>query len=390
MSNLLTATRRALSDGVRQLLSRPIFLLLMIVVPLGGTWFLLDLMKSGLPKRLPTAMVDLDNTPTSRNITRNLDANELTAITYKSESYADAMTLLKQGKIYGFFMIPENFEANARSGHETTLTYYVNLSYFVPGSLSFKSFKTLAVTTSGQVVATTLVYAGMDQAKVSAMMQPVVTQQHCIGNPWTNYSIYLTNSFAPCLLQLIIFQITAFSILQEVKRGTSIRWMQRAGNNAIVACFGKLAPQFVIFTVIGLAIQSIMYGYWHFPLNGSVWGMIIAMVLLVASSQAFALTVSIAIPDLRYALSVLSLTGILSFSIAGFSFPVDQMYGGVGIFSYILPIRYYFLIYINTALNGYPLYYVRWEYVIMILMLLSPYTVMWKLRRIALKPVYIP
>ncbi len=71
--------------------------------------------------------------------------------------------------------------------------------------------------------------------------------------------------------------------------------------------------------------------------------MVTAMLLFIAASQAFALTICSIIPNLRFALSILSLIGILSFSIAGFSFPVEQMYGGVGIFSYILPIRYYFL-----------------------------------------------
>ena len=39
------------------------------------------------------------------------------------------------------------------------------------------------------------------------------------------------------------------------------------------------------------------------------------------------------------------------------------MYGGIAIFSYIVPIRYYFLIYIDQALNGIPIYYSRFYYV---------------------------
>lgn len=215
-------------------------------------------------------------------------------------------------------------------------------------------------------------------------------QEHCIGNPWLNYSIYLSNSFLPCLLELIIFQITAFSILQEVKRGTSIQWIKDAGGSIVMACFGKLAVQFVIFSLVGLAMQGILYGFCGFPLNGSVAAMVAAMLLLVASSQAFALFIVAVIPNLRFALSILSLTGILAFSIAAFSFPVENMYPAVGIFSYLLPIRYYFLIYINVALNGYELYYCRWDFIAMIFFLLLPLTMLWKLKRYSLRPVYIP
>ena len=386
----MSSIRKALIDGIKQLTSRPIYILGMIVVPMFVAFFFLDLMDEGLPLKAPTAIVDLDNSSASRNVTRNLSASELVSLDYRPVSYDEAMKLLKSGDIFGFFMIPRNFQADAAAGRETTITYYCNMAYFVPGTLSFKSFKQTAVTSSGGIAKVTLVSAGLSEDLVGTMLQPVTTQEHPIGNPWTNYSIYLSNSFVPCLLQLIIFQFTAFSILQEIKRGTSVQWMNDAGGSILVACAGKLIPQFVIFSVVGLAIQSMLYGYWGFPVNGSMWGMIVAMLLLVASSQAFALLVSSLIPNLRFALSILSLLGILSFSLAGFSFPVENMYPMVGVFAYIIPVRYYFLIYINTGLNGYELYYVRWEYIAMLLFLLTPFTMLWKLKRSSLHPVYIP
>ncbi len=382
--------RKAIIDGFRQLVSRPIYLIVMVVVPMVTAWFLIDLMREGLPLQLPTAIVDLDHTTTSRRTVRNLAANELVDVVYSPETYHDAMELLRKGKIYGFFMIPSNFERDAVSGKETTITYYVNLAYYVPGSLSFKSFKQTAVTTTGGIMVTSLVSAGVDEGMIRNMIQPVVTQVHPYGNPWTNYSIYLSNSFIPCALQLIIFQITAFSFLQEIKRGSSIRWIQDAGGSIVKACFGKLIPQYLIFATVGMAMLGMLYGFSHFPLNWSTLGMVASMLLFIAASQAFALTICSIIPNLRFALSILSLIGILSFSIAGFSFPVEQMYGGVGIFSYILPIRYYFLIYINTALNGYELYYCRWEFVGLIVFLALPFTMLWKLKRYAYHPVYIP
>lgn len=384
------ALGRAFRDGVAQLCSRPIYILVMVVVPIFATFFFLDFMNEGLPLKLPSAIVDLDNSPLSRKVNRNLASSELISVEYKPQSYNEAMTLLNSGNIYGFFMIPRDFQRNAESGKSTTITFYTNMSYYVPGSLSYKGFKTIAVTASGEVVSSTLQNAGLRSETVSTLLQPVVTDVHPIGNPWSNYSIYLSNSFLPCLLQLIIFQITAFSILQEIKRGTSVRWIQDAGGSVWTACMGKLIPQYVIFLVVGLAMQGMMYGFWHFPLNGSVWGMIIGMMLLVAASQAFALFITCLIPNLRFALSILSLTGILSFSIAGFSFPVEDMYPAVGIFAYLLPVRHYFLIYINVALNGYEMYFCRWEYVYLILFLLPPVTMLWKLKRISLNPVYIP
>ncbi|MCM1022388.1 MAG: ABC transporter permease [Muribaculum sp.] len=380
----------SVAQGWKQLCSRPIYLIAMIVVPLMATLFFLDLMDEGLPLKLPSAVVDQDNTAVSRNVVRNLNASELTDIKYKVETYDEALKLMQAGKIYGFFMIPGNFQKDAESGKATTITYYTNMAYYVPGTLSYKSFKTMAVSTQGLISSSMLIDAGVSNSLVSTMLQPVVTDIHPLGNPWSNYSIYLSNSFLPCLLELLIFQITAFSILQEIKCGNSRRWLRTANNSIWRAVAGKLIPQFVIFTVVGLCIQGLLYGFWHFPLQGSVWAMAGAMVMLVFSSQMFALAITSVIPNLRLALSILSLTGILAFSIAGFSFPCEEMYGGVAIFAGLLPVRHYFLIYINVALNGYPVYFVRWQYVAMMLISMAPLAIIWKLKSESLKQIYIP
>lgn len=384
MNTLIKSLRR----GVSTLASRRIYIFMMFVVPLGCTFFFLSLMNEGLPLKIPVAMVDTDHSSLSRKIGRSLDAGELIDITMELESYHDAVAKVRSGEIFGFFYIPDDFQEEALSGRTPTLSFYSNMTVFVPGTLSYKGFKTIAVTTSGGIVKTTLSSVGVSDAE--SMIMPLGFDYHPIGNPWTNYSIYLSQSFLAAVMALLVMMTTVFSVCQEIKQATSPEWLRTAGGSMAVALAGKLLPQTVIFSAVGVAIQSVMFSYLHFPLNGSTAAMIFSMVLLVLSSQAFALVVTEWLPNLRIALSVVSLVGILSFSVAGFSFPVDKMYGGVAVFSYLLPVRYYFLIYIDQALNGIPLYYSRLYFVAMLVMVLLPLAGMRRLRRHCLTPVYVP
>ena len=184
--------------------------------------------------------------------------------------------------------------------------------------------------------------------------------------------------------------VTVFSICTEIKHGTSPKWLQTAGGHVSVALLGKLLPQTVVFSAVGVGLQAVLYGFLHFPLNNHAMHMIVAMILFVMACQALALAIVELIPNLRLSLSVCSLFGILCFSVAGFSFPVDQMYGGIGIFAYIFPIRYYFLIYIDQALNGIPIYYSRFYYVALLVFLLLPMLGLRRLRRHLENPVYVP
>lgn len=381
---------QAIRDGFHNLTSRRVYLTLLIAVPLLFTLFFINLMDEGVAVKVPSSVVDLDNSSLSRDVIRNLGSSELVDIVAKDESYHKAMEKVRSGKTYGFFMIPENFQRDAISGRTPTITYYCNLTYFVPGTMMFKGFKTTAVTTAGGLVQTNLVSRGLTENFAMATIQPVVVQQQSPGNPWMNYNYYLTDSFVPGIICLVVALVTAYSICDEIKRRNSRRWLERSGNSVVIALAGKLIPQGIVGVAVGLACQGIMYGFSHFPMNCSVWHMIWAMVLMVFASQAFAVTVCCLITNLRLAVSICSLTGILAFSLAAFSFPVDAMYPPIGIFSYILPVRYYFLIYIDQALNGIPLYYSRYYYIALIIFLLVPLGLLWKLKKRLEAEVYIP
>ncbi len=376
--------------GIMQLGSRRIYITMMIIVPVLFALFFMNLMHEGLPLKVPVGMVDMDHSSLSRRIGRSLNATELIDITADLESYHEAIEKVRSGELYGFFYIPSDFQDKAINGKTPTLTFYSNMTIFVPGSLSFKGFKTIAVTTAGAIVQTTLVSAGADSDTAGALIQPFNQDIHPIGNPWTNYSIYLCQSFIPAMMALLVMLMTTFSICQEIKQGTSVEWLASAKGNMALALAGKLLPQSVVFSAVGVFCQAMLFGYLHFPLNNHPLHMVFAMILLVLSSQAFAVVVTELLPNLRFSMSIVSLVGILSFSIAGFSFPVDKMYGGVAIFAYALPIRNYFLIYIDQALNGIHIYYSRIYYIVMLVTLLVPLLGLKHLKKHCLHPVYVP
>ena len=387
MSIGLKATMRR---EVGRLSSRRIYLFTMVLVPVLMALFFVDLLGPGLPLKIPSAIVDLDHSPMSRSISRSINSTELIDITQKLESYDAAMDATRKGEIFGFFIIPANFQSDAIAGRTPTLEYYTNMTYFVPGTLAYKGFKTVAVGTAGSMVRTTLVSAGADPATVGSLIQPLSVDIHPIGNPWTNYSYYLTPSFLAGLFALMIMLVTTFSITTEIKYGTSADWLATARGRMSVALFGKLIPQFVIWVVASMFMLSLLYGYRHFPMNGSMWSMVAATSLFVVASQAMGGLVASIVPNPRLSMTLAALTGILSFSFVGFSFPVQSMYGAIAIFSYLMPVRYYFLIYINEALNGVPLYYSRWFFVALIAFPFVCSMLIGRLKKACLQPVYVP
>ncbi len=376
--------------SVLQIVRRPIYWAAFFILPLFCFLFLTNLMEDGLPSKVPAAMVDKDGSSLSRSITQNLNGMQMVDLVENCNSFTDARHLMQEGKVFGYFLIPENFEADLMAGRKPVITFYTNMTYFVPASLLFKTFKTTALYTKAGVAMTVLESVGADPNQVATMLMPVNINARGINNPGLNYAIYLCNSFLPCTLQLMILLVTCFSLGQEIKYGTSVRLMQMARGSIVRALFAKLLPQTCIWMVIAIFMESWLFNINGFPMHGSWLWITLSELMFVLACQGLALFFFGVFPNLRLSLSISALTGILSFSIAAFSFPVESMYPAIGIFSWILPIRYNFLIYIDQALNGIHIYYSIIWFVAYIVFMVIPFTMLWKIKRSMLRPVYAP
>ena len=89
-------------------------------------------------------------------------------------------------------------------------------------------------------------------------------------------------------------------------------------------------------------------------------------------------------------MSFASLFGMIAFSIVGFSFPVLGMDPTLQALSDLFPLRHYFLIYVDQALNGRDLFYSWSEYVWLAGFLILPFLIGKNLKNALLYFKYIP
>ena len=369
---------------------RPLYLFCMIIAPVFCYLFFTTLMANGLPTDLPAGVVDLDNTSTTRNIIRNLDAFQQTHIVAHYPSAMEARKAIQRGEIYSFYYIPEGTTEATLASRQPKVSFYVNYSYLIAGSLLYKDQRTISELAAGAVGRATLYAKGVTEDQAMAFLQPIVIDTHALNNPWLNYSVYLCNTLFPGILMLLIFLTTIYTLGEEVKNGTGRELMHLADNSITKVLIGKLLPHTLVFFVIAVFYNVYLYGYLHYPCHSGIFPMLLAGLLLVLSSQAFGVFLFGLFGSFRLALSAASLWGVISFSISGFTFPVMAMHPTLQALCVLFPLRHYYLLYVNFALNGYPLIYAWQAVVALLVFLLLPFLVLKKLRTILLQYVYVP
>lgn len=374
----------------RRMVARPLYLCCMLVAPAVCCLFFTTLMGEGLPKDMPVGVVDEDNTATTREILRNMDAFSQVRLTERYASVSEARRAMQEGKIYAFYYIPEGTTDEVMASRQPVVSFYTNNSLLIAGSLIYRDLRTMSVLANASVGLKTLQAKGVDEHRAMAFLQPVVVDTHALSNPWLNYSVYLNNTILPGILMILIFMMTVFAIGIEIKDGTGKAWLAMADNSMWKALVGKLLPHAAVFFLTVVAHYTYLYGVLHFPCHCGIGPLLLQAAITVLASQGLGVFFIAVIPTLRLALSACSLWGVVSFSISGFSFPVMAMHPALQMLSNLFPLRHYFLIYVGQTLDGNPLSYVWKSYMALLLFALLPWLVLGRLRKVMLNFDYIP
>lgn len=375
---------------MRILLKNPIYLFCMVAFPIMVMFFFTSMMDDGLPQDMPVGIVDLDNSSTSRSLTRRLDAFQNTKIVARYQSVAEARQAIQRNEIYAFLYIPKGTTEQLLSSRQPKISFYYSMTSLASGALLFKDLKTISTLGSAAVGQATMRAKGFTDAQIQTFLQPIRIDLHQIANPWTNYNVYLSTMLVPGMIMLFAFLISAYSIGTELKFGTSREWMAMADNNIIVALLGKFLPQTLIFLAIVYVYEYYVFYVLHFPHLGSAWMIALLGLLQVLSAQGFGIFAFGLMPSLRMSMSVCSLWAVLSFSMAGSAFPVMGMDAPLQSLSWLFPLRHYYMIYQITVFNGFPLLEAWFHLAALVAFTLLPWLVVKKIKNAMLTYVYIP
>ena len=362
----------------------------MVLFPILVIFFFTSLMDDGQPLNLPVGIVDLDNTSTSRSLSRKLDGFQMSKVVARYPSVAEARRAIQRNEIYGFLYIPKGTTDKLLASRQPKISYYYTYTSIAAGSMLMKDLKTASTLGSAGLGQATMRAKGLTDAQIQTLLQPIKIDLHQIANPWTNYNAYLSTMMVPGIIMLFIFLISAYSIGTELKFATGKKWMEMADNNITVALLGKFLPQTIIWLAIVYGYEWYVFYHLGFPHFGSPWMLVLLGLMQVLSSQGFGIFAFGLMPSLRMSMSVCSLWAVLSISMAGSAFPIMGMDAPLQSLSWLFPLRHYWMMYQTCVLNGFPLVESWFHFAAMAAFLLLPWLVVNKIKNAMLTYVYIP
>lgn len=344
--------RRVLQRELRRIVHEPRYLVILTAGIVFTFVFFASMTKEGQPKRLPVAVVDMDGSYLSRRICHELDATPGVHVSAVYNNHTEARKAMQRGEIFAFYEIPSGTYNTLLQFRAPHFVLYVNSAYMLAGTLSYKQLATMGMLAGAAVQREVYRKKGYTEEQIMGLIQPVEYDTRTIGNPWINYGNYLMTTLIPAVIAFIAVMHTAYIIARERQKKTLRSWLRKAGGNTLKALIGKLLPYTCWYVLLCLTANLIMFGFMGFPMEGSWMLMTVNTILLIVASQCVGAFIACCIPDPPLTMGISAIYSAMSFSLSGFSFPVESMPTFFTSFSWLYPIRHYFLNYSDIAIFG--------------------------------------
>ena len=284
---------------------------------------------------VPVAVVDLSNTPTSRQLVRMLDATEAVKVSRQLTGLDEAKRDFFDNKIYGIMVIPSDFEQNILRNQQTSVLAYLDASYFMVYRQVLRGITLASGTMSGGIEIKRLGSKGLN----AKARDPLPLNSVALYNPSGGYATYVMIAIMFSLLQQTL--LIGIGILGGTARESGAHhYLIPPGfedKGVMAVLLGKGMTFFLLYAVHAIYIFGVVFQLFDYPQRGSLLlsGFLIFSYLAALIAMGFAMASLFRYRETAIAVFVaVSLPSVLS---AGFSWPVESIPPVIRFFTNFIP-----------------------------------------------------
>ncbi|MGI1999706.1 ABC transporter permease [uncultured Shewanella sp.] len=305
----------------KALWNSPWQLALVSYIPLISVIALWWLFSAGLPRQLPVAVVDLDNSQISRMLTRQLSANAVIA----PRSFANeaaAIEAMRQVQVYGLVILPYQLRKDLLTSKQPTIDIRYNSQFLLVGKLLSSQLQLSLAEGLTQIGEESLLLKGANKATVDVSLTPISNQTTALFNRNNNYVGFLVPPILIALWQLLSMLVFVNSVNAELIPQGERYYLAR---NIWPKVWVKVLFYSPIMLVHSGFILVWLYHYLALPVSGSLWLLLLAQAFMLMALWLLVLVIFMIMRDSARTVSFCTALFAPAFAFMGITFPVNDM-----------------------------------------------------------------
>ncbi|MBK8013005.1 MAG: ABC transporter permease [Deltaproteobacteria bacterium] len=296
---------------------------------------------------LPAALVDLDETPTSRAFLQAMVADPTFDVAITTD---DPDTPILSGEARVVIVLPRRFEARLKTGRSNEVQVLVDGSNPIEAQAALDATRRFLEQRSVQQMASLAQEMAFRSGR--ALKRPSVEiKVRTLYNPSLKSAVYMVPGVAAVVLLIVTTVVSAMGIARERELGT-IEQLLVTPLRPTVLLLGKMLP----FAGIGLITAGMVLGVgttiFRVPVRGPLSVVFVATVLYLMSTLGVGVFISTVARTQQQAILGGFFFLLPAILLSGFMSPIENMPDWIRVLAAINPVRYYVEILRSSLLKG--------------------------------------
>jgi ABC-2 type transport system permease protein len=296
---------------------------------------------------IPMVVCDFDNSPFSRELVRSFTSTEYFRVVGYFNNTSEINNQLDDGHASIAVVIPRGFEKKIGAGQSAPLQVIADGTETSTAGIGLSYASIIVSRYTQNILLESLVKRG------SVTIPASLSAEFRI---WYNPELKSRNFMVPGVLGLLLMVmtmiLTSLAIVKEKELGT-LEQLVVTPIKPYQLIIGKLAPFFLIGVVDVILVVFFASLIFSLPVKGGVLLLLLLSLIFLMTTLGLGLFVSTISRTQQQAM----MTAIFFFMLpmmffSGFVFPIENMPTIIQYVSYIIPLRYYFIIVRGLFLKG--------------------------------------
>lgn len=301
-------------------------LLTILIAPIFYAFFLGTIYLNNDIEEVPMAIIDMDQSASSREMTRAFNASQEIKIVENLTSLDEGIDRIYRMDIQGFIYFPSGFEADLLSMRGTDLGVYINTTQFLPSNNPNKSLQKILLMFGANVRLKYYAAQGIDINNAVQMLMPLTPKVKGVANPTNAYGWFLL----PGLFILILHQTLLFGIgesfCKDRQRKVLPHLLALVDGYVHRYIFGKAFFYMLLYLTYFVLFLSAIFPFFQLNVEGS-WIILLTVGFFMAiATLMFGIFLSSLFRSQIGFLEMLAFTSYPFFLLSGFSWPLDSMH----------------------------------------------------------------
>lgn len=300
-------------------------------------------------KDAPLAVVDLDHSSLSRQLSRMVDTHESTKVAAQAPSQLEAEQLFFARKVHGILLIPHDFERTILRKEQSSVVVYGDASYFLLYQQVMTGVAVATSTLSAGIEIKRMQAGGFSEAQAKELRDPLPLVTVALFNPSGGYASYVV----PAVLVMILQQTLLIGIGMlggtaredreqspdtHPSQGNLSPLGEGTGYRIVIAhVLGKSAAYFSLYLFNAAYYFIVLPRLYNFPQRGNLLDLALLVLPFLLAVIFLGLALATLFRRREASMFALMFTSLPALFLTGFSWPKESIPLWLRAVSYLLP-----------------------------------------------------